>query len=356
VSTALPTFDPGLVAMVRGCALAARLTRHVQTSPAGPERIIKPDFSPVTIADLCGQALINREMARSLGAAAMVNIAEESSEILSLPEHAPALKRAVEVLRSSGVWPDATPDELLGWIDHGAVPAKRLNDGEEPEAFFTADPIDGTRGFIARRQYSVCAARIEHHQPVYSVVSCPALSARFDDGFEPPSAVGTMYFAQAGLGTWMLPDAAGTLETHACIRVQRAAIDADHPPSITFSVEPSERRVEKFERLQRELGQTRAPAQLDSQAKYAVVARGQADVYFRPPRGKGCDENVWDHAPGILLCREAGCVDSDLDGRSLEFRGARVAGAKGVLSAPPMMHARVLAALGRMRTENQGRG
>jgi HAL2 family 3'(2'),5'-bisphosphate nucleotidase len=342
--------------MIRGCALAARLTRFVQASPAGPERIVKPDFSPVTIADLCGQALINREMARSLGATALVNIAEESSEILALPEHAPALRRAVDVLRASGTWPDATPDELLGWIDHGAVPAQRLDEGHEPAAFFTADPIDGTRGFIARRQYSVCAARIEAHQPVYSVVSCPALSARFEDGFDATGGAGTMYFAQAGRGTWMLPDAAGTLETHACVRVQRPAIDADHPPSITFSVEPSERRVEKFERLQRELGQTRAPAQLDSQAKYAVVARGQADVYFRPPRGKDRDENVWDHAPGILLCREAGCVDSDLDGRALEFRGARVAGAKGVLSAPPAMHARVLAALGRMRSEGGGRG
>ena len=55
----------------------------------------------------------------------------------------------------------------------------------------------------------------------------------------------------------------------------------------------------------RALGITAEPLRLDSQAKYAVVARGDASIYLRLPHG-GYRENVWDHAAGWLIVSEAG--------------------------------------------------
>lgn len=37
----------------------------------------------------------------------------------------------------------------------------------------------------------------------------------------------------------------------------------------------------------------RAPARLDSQCKYAVVARGDADIYLRIPTRPGYVEKIW---------------------------------------------------------------
>ena len=50
---------------------------------------------------------------------------------------------------------------------------------------------------------------------------------------------------------------------------------------------------------------TAPPLRLDSQAKYAVVARGDASIYLRLPHGD-YRENVWDHAAGSLIVEEAG--------------------------------------------------
>ena len=47
---------------------------------------------------------------------------------------------------------------------------------------------------------------------------------------------------------------------------------------------------------------------MDSQAKYAAVARGDAVLYLRLPSadGKCYAEKIWDHATGSLIVEEAG--------------------------------------------------
>mmetsp|Transcript_16991 Transcript_16991/g.39206 ORF Transcript_16991/g.39206 Transcript_16991/m.39206 type:complete len:264 (-) Transcript_16991:473-1264(-) len=44
---------------------------------------------------------------------------------------------------------------------------------------------------------------------------------------------------------------------------------------------------------------------MDSQAKYAMVATGHADVYLRLSRTQRPHENIWDHAAGVILVEEA---------------------------------------------------
>jgi len=96
-----------------------------------------------------------------------------------------------------------------------------------------------------------------------------------------------------------------------------------------------------------ELGITAEPRRLDSQAKYAIVARGEAQIYLRIPTKKGYEEKIWDHAAGCLCVQEAGGRVSDLDGRDLDFSQGRTLKAnRGVVATNGKIHDQVLAAVG----------
>ena len=71
---------------------------------------------------------------------------------------------------------------------------------------------------------------------------------------------------------------------------------------------------------------------LDSQAKYAVVARGEAEAYLRLPTRADYREKIWDHAAGVLIVEEAGGTVTDITGRPLEFtHGRDLAANRGVI-------------------------
>lgn len=102
---------------------------------------------------------------------------------------------------------------------------------------------------------------------------------------------------------------------------------------------------------------TAEPVRMDSQAKYASVARGDGDIYLRLPVGDGSYvEKIWDHASGALLCEEAGGKVSDCGGRPLDFgRGRTLSGNKGVVVAQKEVHATVVKAVGEA-LKKEGRG
>ena len=63
---------------------------------------------------------------------------------------------------------------------------------------------------------------------------------------------------------------------------------------------------------------------MDSQVKYGVIARGEADIFLRFTK-KSYQEWIWDHAAGGLVIAEAGGVQSDTNGSLLDFsQGAKL--------------------------------
>jgi 3'(2'), 5'-bisphosphate nucleotidase len=75
------------------------------------------------------------------------------------------------------------------------------------------------------------------------------------------------------------------------------------------------------------------------------VARGDASIYLRIPRG-GYRENVWDHAAGVLVVEEAGGRVCDVDGRPLDFTtGRRLTANRGIVAAPAAIHPQVVDAV-----------
>ncbi|KAG8797087.1 hypothetical protein FRC16_009235 [Serendipita sp. 398] len=101
------------------------------------------------------------------------------------------------------------------------------------------------------------------------------------------------------------------------------------------------------------LGITSAPLRMDSQAKYACLARGEGGLYFRMPvKGSGYKEKIWDHASGTLLVEEAGAIVSDSRGQPLNFGLGRTLGENyGVVASFKGIHSQVIEAVKKANAE-----
>lgn len=317
---------------VRAAAVAAGFCRQMQFRHGGPGRIIKPDGSPVTLADFGAQALVVRELRRELGNARIVG--EESAGFLRSHEGGPALEKVVAALDSTGAWAGAASGSVLEAIEGGA----HRDDGGH-DGFWTLDPIDGTKGFLRGEQYSVCLAFIRAGRPVVGVVACPNLAVEFDRPYSLPDPHGVICFAWRAGGAWTVPvDAPGDPPRP----VSRVPWHPGDRVRLTESVSSGHSNREAFARLSGALVPPATPLRIDSQCKYVVVARGEADAYLRVPPRADHAENIWDHASGALLLEETGCVVTDLRGRSLDFSKPKITGAFGIAGAPPALHARLV--------------
>lgn len=300
----------------------------------------KADGSDITIADYASQALLIHLLARTADMPCVV--AEESAHALAA--RADLLASVTRALARSGLWPGVRPSDVLEALAYRAWdPASHANPNA-PTTYWTIDPIDGTKGYAAGRQFAVCVALIDHGAPVLGVLDCPNLpldgaQALLAEGQAPGTITVTGTTIGCISGGPVLQARDGTLAPIAPRHPQ-----INRPPVFTFAVEPSEGRVTDLRRIGQLLGSLGTPLACDSQAKYALVARGDADVYYRPPRKSA--EKVWDHAAGCLLLQSAGCTVTDVRGRPIDWSSPVLAGSTGVLGAPPALHARVLAALG----------
>ncbi|MBC6417951.1 MAG: 3'(2'),5'-bisphosphate nucleotidase, partial [Prochloron sp. SP5CPC1] len=87
---------------------------------------------------------------------------------------------------------------------------------------------------------------------------------------------------------------------------------------------------------------------VDSQAKYGIVAAGQAALYLRLPSPKAPNyrENIWDHAAGSIVVEEAGGRVTDMYGKPLDFAtGTKMVDNRGIVVSNGLIHDTVLAAL-----------
>jgi 3'(2'), 5'-bisphosphate nucleotidase len=317
---------------------AAIVCRHVQRKLDALRAMTKDDASPVTIADFASQAVVCRALLRA-GALLGGMVAEESAAFLKQPEHAPHLAACVAALCESGVWPDAAPDDVIAMVDLGAADPAILN---SERGGWTLDPVDGTKGFLRGEQYCISLAHIRSGRVELGVLACPNLSPQRPGG---PTFkhTGSIYYARRGRGVTMTFDRDGDIAVSA---VSHPGLKPDSPARLTESVETSHTRKDVAEHIMRLAGPVGPPVQMDSQCKYALLARGDADVYLRLPSKRAYIERIWDHAAGMLIAEEAGCVVTDIRGKKLDFsRGRGLEANEGILSAPPALHARLLAAI-----------
>jgi len=351
------THTDALAVMRNAVASAAAVCSAVQSRLDSLRAITKDDKSPVTIADFASQAIIARALRAALGDDLLL-VAEETSAFLRDPAHAAHLDAALTVLREvpEANWPRATAEDFLSAIDAGA--ADPLSCRAIGGGFFTLDPIDGTKGFLRGGQYAIALAFVKDGHPQLAVMGCPNLASDRTASAESPAPPGCVFSTTRGSGRVIQASLQGTghaadtgvagHDTTPAIRAAFAGVRSHRV--LAESVESAHSDQSASAIIMREVDPAYTLLRLDSQCKYAVVARGQADLYLRLPSKKGYIERIWDHAAGALIAQEAGCTVTDALGAPLDFsRGRGLESNKGIAVAPAGggLHASVIAAIRR---------
>jgi 3'(2'), 5'-bisphosphate nucleotidase len=310
---------------VRQASLLVRMIQSEMVSSA----LTKDDRSPVTVADYAAQALVGSMLEQAFPDDAMVG--EEDSAALQSPDKREILERITQFV---GRFVEETiPKSVCRWIDRGSA--------ESASRFWTLDPIDGTKGFLRGNQYAVALALIVDGQVQIGVLGCPNM----EEGFRPQAGgPGLIVAADRGRGTWVTPLG----QTY---RFRRLSVSACVDPAqarLLRSFEAGHTNVSQIDTFADALGVQAEPVRMDSQAKYAVLAAGQGEIYLRllSPKRPDYREKIWDQAAGALLTEEAGGRVTDLDGHPLDFTvGRTLANNRGICATNGQLHQAALQAL-----------
>jgi 3'(2'), 5'-bisphosphate nucleotidase len=319
---------------IEAVAAAARLTKAVRDDfDPRAEAVSKADSSPVTVADLGAQALVRMAMAEILPGDGMLG-EEDSGQLAESPELAAAVLSRVRAQR-----PEVTIDDLRAALDSCDDPA-----GPD-RRWWTLDPVDGTKGFLRNEQYAIALALVEDGEVKVAAMGCPNLPYCGEPGA--PSVggpIGVLFVAERGRGTRMMPLSEASAD-RAGEPVKTAAPASTAEARYAESVEAAHSNQSEAARIGAALGITAEPVRLDSQTKYAMVARGDASIYLRVPRGD-YRENIWDHAAGMLVVEEAGGRVSDVEGKPFDITtGQRMTNNRGAVVTAASIHDEVVAAV-----------
>lgn len=321
-------YESELKVAVEAVRKASGLCVRVQSSLVSEETVKKKDDSPVTVADFGAQAVICRELMKSFPDIPIV-AEEDSSELKS--EGGKALTARILEFAAE-VFPGIDEESLAAAIDAGD------HGGGAGGTFWTLDPIDGTKGFLRGEQYAVALALIENGRVVVGVLGCPNLPL---DLKQPDGGKGCILTAVKGGGASMRP-----LDHNTPKRIAVSDIEDTKLAPFCESVESAHSSHGDSARIAEILGVKAPPIRIDSQCKYAVIARGDASIYLRLPTKKEYVEKIWDHAAGSIIVEEAGGIVTDAYGKSLDFSlGRALSGNKGIIGTNGLIHEKVVSAV-----------
>lgn len=320
-------------AAVAAVRAASALCAGAQGRLVAGDTLTKGDDSPVTVADFAAQAVVCAGLTDALGAIAMVG--EEDAADLRGTANASLLDGVVDLVAAQRG--TVSTDTVLAWISAGAVHG--TIDGSPDgsvDRYWTLDPIDGTKGFLRGDQYAIALALIDAGEVRLGVLGCPNLPNA--DGSR-----GALFLAVDGrCEAWF---GSSTTAQPAAVAAPATLAEA----RLVESVESGHSNQDDSAVIAAALGLTTEPYRIDSQCKYAAVARGDASIYLRLPTRADYREKIWDHAAGKFVVEQAGGRVTDVTGAPLDFRhGARLDHNRGVVATDGRFHDEVIAAVQRV--------
>lgn len=347
--------------------------------------VVKDDQSPATIADFAAQAILIMLLKAQFPNIPFV--AEENASELKKKDQDGLLEQITQLVRQVPTLDTVSQQDVLESIDSGDYdPSNRQEEDESKSMFWCIDPIDGTKGYLRNDQYAVCLGLIQYQKstgtaktsisgvPVLGVLGCPCLPEEFHLEDPPPSQNdhGTSP-SSSTRGTILHACTGGGVATMSCLKK-----DTDHntyrqiasrnsmgdiiihrkSPAVNRFVESVETGSTNHSFSAKVAAnincfQSKEPLRLDSQAKYAAVARGDAAVYLRLANYQHC---IWDHAAGACIVREAGGHVTDALGNTLDFAAGRTLSrnsggivATSGCAANPNLHKTIIATIAKLR-------
>ncbi len=292
---------------------AAKICQQVQAQLVQQDTFIKKDRSPVTVADYASQAIICTALKNYFPDILIVG--EEDAADLRKAENRELLKKLKSFL------PGWTDKDILDGIDFG--------NGNPADEFWTLDPVDGTKGFLRNEQYAVALSLIRNDEPVLGVLACPNFGKN-----------GIVQYAYKGSGVYE-----SDLNSDNFRKVQIKPFDDNSRVRFLESVESGHSDHGLQGIIKNTFGERAKSVRFDSQLKYAVLARGDADVYLRLPNPFQPDyrEKIWDHAAGYAIVKEAGGKVTDISGQPLDFSaGKKLINNQGVVVTNGPLHDNII--------------
>ena len=303
-------------AVMKACFLCQTIRKTYLTDDVQE----KEDGSPVTIADLISQAVISLDLFKVFPHDAVA--AEES--LAGLEDD---IKEKV-VLQVKTFFPTLETDKIFAAIERCTY------EGGSRGRFWVLDPVDGTKGFIRDEQYAIALALVEEGEVVLGVLGCPNLPIG-------DSQRGSIFVAGKGQGSVMR-----SLYDSAESTIKVSPVCDSSQVLFCESFERDHSSHKHAAQIAEILRIKKPPVRMDSQAKYGIVARGEATIYLRLPTKKGYEEKIWDHAAGCLIVREAEGEVTDIRGKPLDFSHGRTLSQNyGVVATNRRLHPQVLSAI-----------
>ena len=306
--------------------------------------IEKIDASPVTLADYAVQAVVLKHLKDNFDDNHGF-IAEESSEELQenpkltqsiLDATYPYIQESLDLMRSIDL------GKQLYWNDPTSTTATTTKSKEYPY-IWVLDPIDGTKGFLRGKkeggQYCIALALLEDGIPTIGILGCPNLN----DGN------GSIFVASRGGGCYELslkPKVEGYNKKALSVTYnQDESIRKIQNARFCIGVEKSfgdplgkciamAKIIHGDDCCLDEDGDIIQSQRMDSQVKFGVIGRGDAEYYVRLPK-EGYREWIWDQAAGNVVLEECGGKMTDQDGNAIDFSlGSQLSeDVKGVLGS-----------------------
>lgn len=343
------------LAVQRASVLTKKLSDSITaTQKSGTQT--KEDKSPVTVGDYAAQAIINFAIKKNFPSDEIVG-EEDADSLKDGSEEATILSKKIkeiidDVQAQTAQYSDkigtiSLMDSIYDSIDLGN------SEGGSSGRFWALDPIDGTKGFLRGDQFAVCLALVENGQVVLGVIGCPNLPATIVSNTDMSGEKGGLFSAIKGLGAFYTGLYAPLMPIEKQERLQMKQSTLPKELKVAEGVEAGHSSHTEQSQVKELLGFDEKTLQsqtinLDSQVKYCVLAKGQADIYLRLPVSDTYREKIWDHAAGNILISESGGSVSDIYGNKLDFGQGRYLNSKGVIAANNAVFDNVITAVNKV--------
>jgi HAL2 family 3'(2'),5'-bisphosphate nucleotidase len=318
-------FEKELSAAINAVQKASGICKVVSEASSHISSVQKEDHSPVSVADLASQAIITLVLRKYYPKDPIVG----EEEAKTIQQHKHLGNKVLDLIHKETS--ELNLEALMEIVDYGT------KSFDSNKRFWTVDPIDGTKGFLRGDQFAVALALLDEGQVVLGVLGCPNMAI---ENFKTKNR-GVLLYAAKGHGTFLMP-----LNGQNPKKVSVDSITNVSLARFCESVEKNHASHDQHQKIADALGITASPCRMDSQVKYAALARGDASIYLRLPRKKDYREKIWDHAAGSIIVEEAGGKVTDFKGKPLQFNlGKKLENNVGILATNRHLHTLVLDAI-----------
>jgi len=267
---------------------------------AGFEIYKKTDKSTVTIADFASQIYLISKIKETLPRDQI--FAEENLSNLIDNKAEKSIKKCYRDLNVGDI---SNYKSLLTYR------------GQSSHRQWNIDPIDGTIGFQENLTYAIGISLLIQNDPNICVIAVPNYNKKSK----------AFFFAEKYQGVKASYDGADFKSVH--VSNQKDIKKAKMCHSLHYDMP----WVSQFA----DIAGIKEHIQLDSMAKFCMIADGSYDIYVKPITG--FEASSWDYSPGDLLVREAGGKVSDLDEQKLIFENEKcILKAPGIISTNGILH------------------